>query len=129
MVKLGANHVVRGLNMTGSFDLGTLLAEIEDNRSFSVLVLPGAESMVAVLNPSSWSFESKPVKDNYAEGIGVLTDAAYEDVFTLIDLAALRPIVRTRIDQYGVDVVRIVHGFDMRLAMSGSTASSELDHE
>ena len=115
--------------MTGTFDLGTLLAEIEDGRSFSVLVLPGAESMVAVLNPSSWSFEPKPAKDNYAEGIEVLTDAAYDDTFTLIDLAALRPIVGTRIDQYGIDVVRIVHGFDMLLVMSGSTASSELDHE
>lgn len=132
LVKLGANHVVRGRNMTGTFDLGTLLpaiAAVEGNRSFSVLVLPGAESLVAVLNPSSWTYEPKPAKDNYSQGIDALTDAVYPDAFTLIDLTALRPIVGSRIDKYGVDVARIVHGFDMLLVMSGSTASSELDHD
>jgi hypothetical protein len=132
MIKLGANHVVRGRNHTATFDLGTLLPEIaaiEGVRSASILVLPGKGSLTAVLNPSSWSYEPKPAKDNYARGIDVLTDAVYPDAFTLIDLAALRPMVGTRIDQYGVDVVRIVHGFDMLLVMSGSAASSELDHD
>lgn len=132
MIKLGANHVVRGRNHTGTFDLGTLLPEIaaiEGVRSASVLVLPGKGALTAVLNPSSWSYEPKPAKDNYAKDIDVLTDAVYPDAFTLIDLAALRPIVGTRIDRYGIDVVRIVHGFDMLLVMSGSTASSELDHD
>ena len=132
VVKLGANHVVRGLNMTGTFDLGTLLPEIaaiEGSRSFSLLVLPGTESMVAVLNPTSWTYEPKPAKDQYAEGLEALTDAAHDDAFTLIDLAALRPIIGTRTDKYGIDVVRVVNGFDMLLVMSGSTASSELEHD
>ena len=132
MIKLGANHVVRGRNHTGTFDLGTLLPEIaaiEGVRSASILVLPGKSSLTAVLNPSSWSYEAKPAKDNYAKGIDVLTNAAYTDQFTLIDLTALRPIVGSRIDQFGGDVVRIVHGFDMLLIMTGSTASSEFDHD
>jgi hypothetical protein len=132
MVKLGGNHVVRGRNMTGTFDLGTLLPEIaavEGGRSFSVLVLPGAESMTAVLNASSWTYASQPAKDNYAKGIEALTDAAYADTFTLIDLVALRPIVGSNIDRYGADVARVVHGFDMLLVMSGSNASSELEHD
>ena len=132
LVKLGANHVVRGRNHTGTFDLGTLLPEIaaiEGVRSASVLVLPGNGALTAVLNPSSWSYEPQPAKDNYAKGIDVLTDAVYPDAFTLIDLAALRPLVGSGIDRYGVDVVRIVHGFDMLLVMSGSTASSQLDHD
>ena len=132
MAKLGANHVVRGRNMTGTFDLGTLLPEIaaaEGNRSFSVLVLPGKDSMTAVLNASSWTYESQPGKDNYARGIEALTDATYTDAFTLIDLTALRPIVGSSIDKYGADIARVVHGFDMLLVMSGSTASSELEHD
>lgn len=132
VIKLGANHIVRGLNMTGMFDLGTLLPEIaaiEGSRSFSVLVLPGTQSMVAVLNPTSWAYEPKPAKDQYAEGLEALTNATHEDAFTLIDLAALRPMVGTRIDQYGIDVVRVVNGFDMLLVMSASTASSELEHD
>ena len=132
MVKLGGNHVVRGRNNTGTFDLGTLLPEIaalEGTSSASVLVLPGKGSLTAVLNPSSWSYDPKPAKDNYSGGIDVLTDAAYADAFTLIDLAALRSIVGSNIDRYGIEVARIVHGFDMLLVMSGSTASSELDHD
>jgi len=132
MAKLGANHLVRGRNMTGTFDLGTLLPEIaaaEGGRSVSLLVLPGLDSMTAVLNPSSWSYAPQPAKDNYAEGIEVLTDAAYSDAFTLIDLTALRPIVGSSSKKYGADVARIVHGFDMLLVMSGSTASSELEHD
>lgn len=132
MVKLGSNHVVRGSNNTGTFDLGTLLPEIaaiEGVRSASVLVLPGKESLTAVLNPSSWTYEAKPAKDNYSAGLDALTNAAYADAFTLIDLTALRSIVGSKTDHYGIEVARIVHGFDMLLVMSGSTASSELDHD
>ena len=132
MAKLGSNHIVRGRNMTATFDLGTLLPEIaatEGRRSFSVLVLPGMESMTAVLDPSSWTYVSQPAKDNYAQGLEALTDAAYADAFTLIDLAPLRPIVGPSTDRYGADVARVVHGFDMLLVMSGSTASSELEHD
>lgn len=132
IAKLGSNHIVRGRNMTGTFDLGTLLPEIaaaEGSRSFSLLILPGVESLTAVLNPSAWTYESRPAKDNYAKGLEALTDAAYADAFTLIDLAALRPIVGSSLDKYGAGVAQVVHGYDMLLVMSGSNASSELQHD
>ena len=132
MVKLGANHVIRGLNMTGTFDLGSLLPELaalEGERSLSVLVLPGKETLTAVLNPASWTYEPRPPRDNYARGLEALSDAAYPDVYTLIDLEALRPIVRGRDRKFGRDLVRTVHGFDYVLIMSGSTPSSELTHD
>ncbi len=132
MVKLGGNHVVRGRNMVGTFDIGSLVPEIaaaEGSRSFSILVLPGPGSMVAVLNPSSWSYEAAPAKDSYAKGLEILTDAAYADEFTLLDLRPLRATARQNVDQYGAEVIRTVHGFDMLLVMSGSTASSELEHD
>ena len=132
MIKLGANHLVRGRNNTGTFDLGTLLPELaaaEGVRSTSILILPGKDSLTAVLNPSAWRYEPRPAKDNYAGGIDPLTDAAFPDAFTLIDLTALRPVVGSSVDRYGTDVARIVHGFDMLLVMSGSTASSELEHD
>lgn len=100
----------------------------ERSRSFSMLVLPGPESMVAVLNPSTWSYEARPAKDNYAEGLEALTDAAYVDEFTLIDLRELRSVAGQKIDQYGPEAIRVIHGFDMLLVMSGSTAASELKH-
>ena len=45
IAKFGSNHIVRGLNNTATFDLGTLLPEIaaaEGSRSFSVLELSTA---------------------------------------------------------------------------------------
>ena len=132
LAKLGSNHLVRGRNMTGTFDLGTLLPEIasaDGEHSFSLMVLPGMDSMTAVLNPSTWTYSPQPAKDNYAKGLEAITDAAYSDAFTLIDLAALRPIVGSRISEYGAEVARVVHGFDMLLVMSGSTASSDLEHD
>jgi len=132
MAKLGASHLVRGRNSNGTFDLGTLLPEIaatQGSRTFSVLVLPGLDSMTAVLNASTWTYEPKPAKDNYATGIEPLTAAAYADVFTLIDLAPLRSIVSTREKTFGSKILQIVHGFDMLLVMSGSTASSEFEHD
>jgi hypothetical protein len=132
MAKLGASHLVRGINMTGTFDLGSLLPEIaaiEGRRSFSILVLPGMSSKVAVLDPETWSFSPQPAKDGYSEGIGPITAAAYTDAFTLIDLVPLRPIVSSREKTFGSKMLQIVHGFDMLLVMSGSTASGELEHD
>lgn len=132
MAKYGGSHIVRGLSQTAVFDLGTLLpdiAELEGGHSFSILVLPGDGSMTAVLNPSNWTFEAKPAKDGYARGIGPLANAAYEDKFTLIDLVPLRSIAGTRRGSLNDELFRIIHGFDMLLVMSGSTASGELQHD
>jgi hypothetical protein len=132
MAKLGASHLVRGINMTGTFDLGTLLPEIaavEGRRSFSVMIVPGINSNVAVLNPTTWTYSPQPAKDGYSKGIGQITAAAYPETFTLIDLVPLRPIVSTREKTFGSKMIQIVHGFDMLLVMSGSTASSELEHD
>ncbi len=132
MAKFGANHIVRGRNMTQAFDLGSLLpelAEIEKAKSFSVMVVPGAHSMTAVLNPSTWSFEAKAPKDGYNKGIEPLTQAAYADEFTLIDLAPIRTVLASRAKGAKAELLRAVYGFDMLLVMSGSTASSEFRHD
>ena len=132
MARFGGSHIVRGRSQTAVYDLGTLLPEIaalEGGHSFSLMVIPGAESLVAGLNPSTWSYEPRPAKDSYAKGLEPLMGVAYEDTFTLIDLAALRPIVGMNRGQLDEELFRMVHGFDMLLVMSGSTPSGELDHE
>jgi hypothetical protein len=132
MAKYGASHMVRGLSQTEVYDLGTLLPEIAammGRHSFSLMVVPGAGSMVAGLNPSTWSYEPRPAGGGYVDGIEPLTAAAFDDTYTLIDLAALRPIAgmdRARLDE---ELFRIIHGFDMLLVMSGSTPSGELLHD
>lgn len=132
MAKYGASHIVQGLSQTAVYDLGTLLpaiAELEGGHSFSVMVVPGEGSMIAGLNPSTWGYEPRPVEGGYLDGIAPLTRAAFDDKFTLIDLAALRPVVGMNRGDLDDELFRIVHGFDMLLVMSGSTPSSELVHD
>ena len=132
MAKYGSSHIVRGSSQTAVYDLGTLLPEIaaiEAGHSFSLMVVPGAGSLVAGLNPSTWSYESRPAKDGYAKGLEPLMAAAHKDAFTLIDLAALRPVVGMNRGELHDELFRIIHGFDMLLVMSGSTPAGELDHD
>ena len=131
IVKLGASHLVRGRNMVETFDLGALLpelAEINGTRALSIMVLPGAGSMTAVLDPTTWTFREAPGKDSYAAGLEVITATAYEDAFTLIDLRPIRSHLTPSLAKDYDDLARIVHGFDMLLVLSGSTASAEFDH-
>jgi len=132
MAKLGANHMVRGRNMTQTFDLGSLLPELAatlGGHSFSVMIVPGDGALTAVLNPSNWTYEAAPAKDGYRDGIEAITSAAFADAFTLIDLRPLRDVLGSRTRDAGTALIRTVYGFDMLLVMSGSTAAAEFDHD
>ncbi len=132
MAKFGASHLVRGRNMSETYDLGALLPEIaamEGTRAFSVMMLPGAGSMTAVLDPTVWEYKPAPGKDRYGEGVEALTGVAFADAPTLIDLRPLRKLMGPRLSKAQPTLARIVHGYDMLLVMSGSTASVALDHE
>jgi hypothetical protein len=132
MAKFGASHMVRGRSQTAVYDLGALLPEIaalEGGHSFSVIVVPGAGSSIAALNPSTWSYEPRPAEGGYVAGIEPLMNAAFDDAFTLIDLASLRPVVGMNRGELDDELFRVVHGFDMLLVMSGSTPSAELEHD
>jgi hypothetical protein len=132
MAKFGSNHMVRGRNMTQTFDLGSLLpelAEFEGGRSFAVMVVPGNDSLTAVLNPSTWTFAPDKPKDGYNKKIELITQAAFADDFTLIDLAPLRGVLASREKLANPELLKVVYGFDMLLVMSGSTAASEFQHD
>lgn len=127
MIKLGASHVVRGRNMTDTFDIGALLPELaalEGRPSFSVLILPGVESEIARFNPVDWTYQPAPAKDGYAADLEPLIAAAHADAYTLIDLRPLRSIVGMRAASEALR--RTVLGFDALLVMSGSTPSANL---
>ena len=132
MAKFGANHLVRGRNMTQTWDLGTLLPELaaaERGESFSIMVVPGRGSQTAVLNASTWSYEPAAPKDSYERGLSPLIDAALPDTFSLIDLAPVRAVAATKPHDLDEALLRVVFGFDMLLVMSGSTAAAELEHD
>lgn len=132
MAKYGASHIVRGLSQTAVFDLGTLIPEIAamgGGHSFSLAVMPGAGASIAGLNPTTWSYEPRPAEGGYIKDIKPLMDAAFEDQFTLIDLAALRPVIGMNRGQLKDELFRVIHGFDMLLVLSGSTPAGEFEHD
>ncbi|WDI30883.1 hypothetical protein PUV54_13055 [Hyphococcus flavus] len=130
--KFGASHLMRGLNATETFDLGSLLpelAEIEGGHAFSIIVLPGDGSNTAVLDPRTFTYVSAPAKDGYARGLGAVSSAAYEDAFTLIDMRPLRSELSSGANWAPKELRKVVHSYDMMLVMSGSTPSSPFAHE
>lgn len=127
--KLGASHLVRGRNYSEVYDLGTLMPEaaaLAGGYAFHLLVLPGVGASTAVFNPSAWSYDPAPPKDGYMEGLEPLLGAADPDVFTLIDLRALRPLLGRWREGTHPELMRVVHGFDALLVLSGSTPSTNL---
>jgi hypothetical protein len=53
--------------------------------------------------------------------------AAYPDSFTLIDLRPIRPLVfGARHKALDADLVRVIHGFDSLMVLSGSNPSQNL---
>ncbi|MDH3779094.1 MAG: hypothetical protein OES59_09740, partial [Gammaproteobacteria bacterium] len=75
------------------------------------------------------TYEPHPAEGGYLKGLEPLMNAAFEETYTLIDLAALRPLVGMSHKNIDNELFRIIHGFDMLLVMSGSNPSGELEHD
>jgi hypothetical protein len=126
--KFGANHMTRGRNMTEVFDLGNLAAEIaaaEGSQAYHLMVVGGAGTEHAIFNPMALTYEPAPVELAVEEAMKPLFDQALPEGWTLIDLRALRPLLS---DARTTDpeLMRMVHGYDGLLILSGSHASRPL---
>jgi hypothetical protein len=127
--KMGASHLMRGRNSTETYDIGTLaneLAFIEGGHAVSVMILPGKGSPAAVFNPVTFTFSPSVPKDDYMQGLDLIIDQADPDKFTLFDLRPMRVVMGNWRAGADPELMRIVHGFDYLLVMSGSTASANL---
>lgn len=129
LIKMGASHLIRGRNSNGVFDLGTLvpeLAEVRNRKSFSLLVLPGPEAQIAVLDPTRLEYASALPRNGYSNGLRLITDEASEQAFTLFDLRQLRAEIRTSDAAVSAQLRDIVFGYDMIIIMTGSMPSQNL---
>lgn len=129
MLKFGSSHLIRGLSLSDVHDLGALVPEIADAQgrsTFSMLVIAGAGRQVARFDPVRFTHVPAPGSAPL-RGVEPLTDAAWPDAYTLVDLRPLRPLARS-VGRTVADpnLHRLIHGFDALLIMSGSTPSANL---
>jgi len=126
MMKFGATHMLRGRTLTDVFDLGTLASEIADvngSHSFGVLMLPGAGTLHAVVDPRVFRSVEAPVEvEPWAMPLYAAADPAR---WTVLDL---RPI-RARIPRLGTlpaETLQVLYGYDAVVILSGSGPQHDL---
>jgi hypothetical protein len=127
--KFGASHVMRGRNSTETFDIGALaheIAALEGSHAFSLLVVPGKGSPRAYFDPSASTYKSTSEPGDYMKGLAPIVDQAFTSDMTLFDLRPLRPLLGYSRTPRDPELLRMVHGFDALLLMTGSTASTNL---
>ena len=130
LFKFGASHMLRGRNMSEVFDIGNLaseIAEAEGSQSFHVLVVGGAGTEHAIFNPVKLAYEPAPVELAAEKAFQPIFSQALPEGFTLIDLRPLRPLLSSARTQIAdPELMRIVHGFDAILILTGSRPSRML---
>lgn len=133
MFKFGSNHMMRGVNATGGFDLGSLvpeLAAIHGGKSFHLLVggTPGGQH--GVIDPRDLGPKPAPTDMLDPEfGLGFLLGALPKTGLALLDLRPLRRIVSNpaALRELGnSEAVRTIHAFDALLVWNGTTATTLL---
>ena len=128
MMKFGVGHMMRGRTLTQVFDLGTLaseVAEVHGSRSFGVLMLGGAGSQHAVIDPRSFTTTQAPVDIAGEAWAKPFFDAADPERWTVFDL---RPF-RGRIPRLGPlpdEMMQMLYGFDAVVVFSGSGPQHDL---
>ena len=128
LMKMGASHLVRGVNMSDVFDLGSLVPELlaaKGRTSFHMLVLPGPQSQTANLDPTKFRYVPGK-RDQYGKGMELFDEAVIPGTFTVFDTAPLRSIASSYSGELALPIWRVIHGFDAVLVMTGSTPSSNL---
>ena len=128
LMKMGASHLVRGVNMSDVFDLGTIVPELlatKDRTSFHMMVLPGPGVQTANLDPTTFRYVPGN-RDQYGKGMELFDRAVIPGTFTMFDTAPLRPIASSYSGEIPLPIWRVIHGFDAVLVMTGSTPSSNL---
>jgi hypothetical protein len=135
LFKFGANHMVRGRNFTGAFDLGTLASELADamgSQSLHLLVLAGRNTESASMDPTVMEYRARP-SSAQAEAWAAPFFDALEDPsgpdssWTIYDLRPLRPLLDGR--DVPARLETVIRGFDAVLVLPGSRPATMLPIE
>ncbi len=128
MLKLGANHAMRGHSFVGFYDLGNAvheLAEMNGGRAFGLMALPGRGTRQAGMDPATFNYVARPADESaWAKPLHDLADPS---AWTLYDLRPLRrPLAAGRLGAVPPLLARVIDGFDAVVVLSGSGPSTSL---
>ena len=130
MLKFGGSHMLRGRNITEVYDLGNLLSEMaaaDGTQAFNLVVIGGPGTEHATFNPVKLTYEPAPIELAAEKYLQPIVGQALPDGYTLIDLRALRPLFTAdRATTVDPELMRLVHGYDAMLILTGSHASKPL---
>ncbi|MEO8176308.1 MAG: hypothetical protein ABI626_06575 [Sphingomicrobium sp.] len=127
-MKMGASHLIRGLNISDVFDLGTLVPELvaeDGGEAFHLMVLPGPDTKTANFDPTTFRYVPGN-RNEYGEGMDIFDELVFPGKFTVFDTAPLRAIASSGAKEIPLPLWRVIHGVDAVLVMTGSNPSSNL---
>jgi hypothetical protein len=128
MFKFGSSHMARGRSFTNVFDLGTLaseIAEVHGGRSFGVLMLGGAGTTHAVVDPRVFRSMEAPVDVAGEAWARPFFDAADPQRWTVFDLRPFRARI-PRLGNVPPEMLQVLYGFDAVVVLSGSGPQHDL---
>ncbi len=128
LFKFGAAHLIRGLNPSNQFDLGTLvpdLAEASGSAVVSLYALGGAGTRHAQIDPRVLRSVEAPVEAEESEWARAFAAAADPAQWTVFDLRALRPKVQG-IGSLPPGFEQVLYGVDLVVVLSGSGPQHDL---
>lgn len=138
LFKFGANHMLRGRNFTGVFDLGNLASELADamgSRSFHLAVLAGRDTESAAMDPTIMEYRPRPSGAQAQPWANpffdVLEDlSGTEPTWTVFDLRPLRALARGGLlEGLPAQLDTVIWGFDALLVLPESRPATMLPIE
>jgi hypothetical protein len=131
MMKFGYNHMIRGANYVGAFDMGAMadeVAALSGDRAFHVLVLPSPGSTQAVLGAQGFESAATDTFDEFRAGDNRLTRVLSNPNATgheVIDLRALRGLAQRGLEGWNADLIKTIYRYDAVVMWKGAHASSK----
>ena len=128
LLKFGAAHLLRGLNPSQQFDLGTLLPDLalQDGAEWlSVYAIGGAGAHYAQFDPRTLRSVELSSADTQEEWTRPFLQAAAPEGWTVFDLKALRPAAG-RLGTLPTGVREILYGVDLVVVLTGSEPQHDL---
>jgi hypothetical protein len=127
LLKFGADHLIRGLNPSEQFDLGTLVPDLalaEHGQSLTLYVMGGAGSHQAQFDPRVFCSVEVPGEANESEWAQPFLAAADSTRWTVFDVGALRPRLTGMTLSSGLR--QVLYGVDLVVVLSGSGPQHDL---